>query len=210
MYQDVGAVIKAAMAEKSLSLRKLSELCKISPSTISRIINNKQSASIGHLQQFSRHLNIPIEQLFQAVGISVGDAEDKSSDFISSMIRGILQSFEIDLGNIISDIQKELRKYEGYAKTESGREVILRGFLFKINELNGEGIIIERFKAHYGIFIGKDTDPDARGVAGSALLYFIMAPDVIPDYAFPVGYLDDAIAVSLTAERLLNEFNISV
>jgi uncharacterized membrane protein YkvA (DUF1232 family) len=32
---------------------------------------------------------------------------------------------------------------------------------------------------------------------GSALLYFILPVDVIPDYIFPIGYLDDAIAVQL-------------
>jgi uncharacterized membrane protein YkvA (DUF1232 family) len=47
-------------------------------------------------------------------------------------------------------------------------------------------------------------------VIGSTLLYLILTPDVIPDYVFPIGYLDDAIAVSMTVDRLSNDFNITI
>ena len=33
-----------------------------------------------------------------------------------------------------------------------------------------------------------------RSIIGSALLYFILSTDIIPDYVFPFGYLDDTIA----------------
>ncbi len=33
---------------------------------------------------------------------------------------------------------------------------------------------------------------EERCILGSVLLYFVLATDVIPDYVFPIGYLDDA------------------
>ena len=39
-------------------------------------------------------------------------------------------------------------------------------------------------------------------VMGSVLIYFIISVDVIPDYTFPLGYLDDAIAVKLALNLL--------
>jgi len=34
---------------------------------------------------------------------------------------------------------------------------------------------------------------EEQAVLGSGLLYFISAVDIIPDYLFPIGYVDDAI-----------------
>jgi len=36
-----------------------------------------------------------------------------------------------------------------------------------------------------------------RLTAGSAVLYFLQAVDAIDDFIWPVGYLDDAVAVAL-------------
>ncbi|MEH7609111.1 DUF1232 domain-containing protein [Priestia megaterium] len=33
-------------------------------------------------------------------------------------------------------------------------------------------------------------------------MYFILPTDIIPDYVFPIGYLDDAIAVQLVMNQL--------
>ncbi|MEM5594999.1 YkvA family protein [Niallia circulans] len=37
---------------------------------------------------------------------------------------------------------------------------------------------------------------------GAALIYFIISVDVIPDYIFPIGYLDDAVAIKISAKLL--------
>ena len=42
-------------------------------------------------------------------------------------------------------------------------------------------------------------------VIGSALIYFIISVDIIPDYIFPIGYLDDAIAVKLVLNLFSNK-----
>nr|WP_275949849.1 DUF1232 domain-containing protein [Oceanobacillus jordanicus] len=40
---------------------------------------------------------------------------------------------------------------------------------------------------------------------GGALLYFVLTLDLIPDYLFPIGYIDDAIAVQLTVSMLAKQ-----
>lgn len=207
---ELGSIIKAAMTEQSMSLRKLSDLSGISSASISRILSNKQPASMHHLQVFSKQLNIPIEHLLQAVGIGVNEKMNTDSNIIMNMISDVLKSFDLELDDIISDIQKELKKYELYAKTSAGKEIILNNFVSKLNELNGAGAIINQMNALFELFRSKDIDPNAQAVIGSTLLYFIHMPDAIPDYAFPIGYLDDAIAVTLTVNRLSKEFHISL
>lgn len=163
-----------------------------------------------HLQQFSKYLDIPIEELLQAVGVEINKNPFSNSEFIINIIQEILKSYGIELDDVMIDIQRELKKYEQYAKAEAGKEVIHSGFYSKIKELNGEGIIIEQLKKLYDLFCSADIDPRAQPVIGSALLYLILTPDVIPDYVFPIGYLDDAIAVSMTVSRLSNDFNITL
>ncbi len=54
----------------------------------------------------------------------------------------------------------------------------------------------------YSQFSNEDTPSAERAVLGSALLYFILSTDIIPDYIFPIGYLDDAIAVQMVLNKL--------
>lgn len=200
----LGAVIKLSMAERSVSLRQLSKLTGIGAASISRIINNKQRANLGHLLKFSEHLNIPIEQLLSAIGIGGEGTGNINGDHF--LIQELLKSFDIDLRSLIDDIQKELKKYEQYAKTAEGKKIILNEYMSKIGEVNGSGIIIEHLQTLYRLFCSKDVEADEQAIIGSALLYFILSADVIPDYTFPIGYLDDAIAVNIVASRLPQYF----
>jgi len=199
---ELGRLIKTSIAGQSLSIRKLSKLTGISSSTLSRIINNKQAANMSHMKKISSKLGIPIEQLLLTVGI--GDSKQVSHDsyLILTMIRDILKAFEIDIDTITGDIKKELHKFEKYAKTEEGKKLICNDFKSKVDSSNGEGLIIEQLNLLYQRFCREDIDKDEQAVIGSALLYFILSADVIPDYVFPIGYIDDAIAVNLVARRL--------
>lgn len=205
---ELGQTLKSAMFEQSLSIRKLSKLTGICTASISRIINNKQPASIHHLQKFSKHLGIPIEQLLLAINIGSGEKIKDDSYFILNMIQDILKSYDMDLYSVIADIKKELNKYEQYANTEEGKNVILNEYMPKIKAVNGSSIITEQLNLLYKLFCSKDTEISEKAIIGSALLYFILSIDIIPDYVFPIGYLDDAIAVNLTVKRLPKYFNI--
>ena len=207
---DLETILKAEMRERSLSLRKMSGLCGISPSTLSRILANKQAASISHLQAFSKHLHIPLALLLKASGLDIEIAVnfDENSKIILNTIFSILKTFNINYERILPDILKELKKCEQYAKSSAGKEAIKNGFHSKLENLNGEGIIIDQIKKIYQLYISDETHPHIKPIAGSVLLYFIHTPDIIPDYAFPVGYLDDAIAVALTVQRLAEDYNV--
>lgn len=204
----LGDIIREAAAQQRYSMRKLSEICDISPSTVSRILNGKQPASMWHLQAFSKQLGIPIQQLLNAAGIETCDPGEKNAITINAIIADILKSYEIEISEVLDDIEIHLKKYEQYAKTAAGEKEILSEFNKKIENLNGEGIVIERLHKLYSLYCAKDTSAQAKAISGSAILYMILMQDVIPDYVFPLGYLDDAIAVMFTIKRLEDECDI--
>ena len=64
-------------------------------------------------------------------------------------------------------------------------------------------VFIEQLTDMYQQFCNETISKEERAVLGSALLYFILSTDIIPDYLFPIGYLDDAIAVELAKRNYL-------
>ena len=49
----------------------------------------------------------------------------------------------------------------------------------------------------YERFSLKKGTPKEIALVGGGLLYFILSLDLIPHYFFPIGYLDDAMAVQI-------------
>lgn len=187
-------------------MRKLGALTGIDTATISRIVNGKQKARLDHLQKFSEHLSVPIEKLFKAAGIDVEKETDESySDihaYVDSIKEVLISSRLLDHQYTLEHVRKELAKYEQYALTEEGHSIILDGFHTKVDGINGAGPFIDQLKNMYELYCEENSDLQKRSILGSALLYFIMSADIIPDYVFPFGYLDDAIAVQLVLHRL--------
>ncbi|MCS7458578.1 helix-turn-helix domain-containing protein [Paenibacillus doosanensis] len=208
MGQQLGEMLKALLKEKSLSMRKLSSLTGIDTATISRIINGKQRARLDHLQQFAAHLGISAQRLSQAAGLSfdIGQSQpERPSELHASVdsIRELLLSHNlVDSDFTTERVRKELGKYEQYALTEEGRRIIVEDFRSKVDSVNSAGPFIEQLRQMHALFCQSDLTSERRAVAGSALLYFILSADIIPDYVFPIGYLDDAIAVQMTLDRL--------
>jgi len=203
---NIGELIKVLMKKRSLTMRKLSELTGMDIATISRIVSGKQQPKLLHLKQFSNHLEISLEKL---VGTSNdplnGDPNENLSSYILSieaMMKIIGTSPLFDTKFTRDDIETELAKYEQYAQTEEGHRLICREFNEKLNQINAIGPFIEHLKQMYAQYCDDETSAADRFVLGSALLYFILSADVIPDYMFPIGYLDDAIAVQLVLNRL--------
>jgi uncharacterized membrane protein YkvA (DUF1232 family)/transcriptional regulator with XRE-family HTH domain len=202
----LGSLLKTALRERSLSMRKLSGLTGIDTATISRIASGKQPANVRHLQKIAHALNFPVIQLFSAAGLEI----DGSPPGSVSNIHAIMDDLENDLisSNLLNEqctverVEQELLKYEQYARTEEGQRMIREDFLGKVAQVSGAGPFIEQLKQMYQQFCRDDLAPEERAALGSALLYFILATDIIPDYVFPIGYLDDAIAVRLVLKRL--------
>lgn len=204
--QKLGQLIKTGLKEQALSMRKLSSLTGIDTSTISRIANNKQKAKPSHLQQMANHLKIPLITLMQAAGYEVEDKEKTpSSDMYSSIdtIQEVLISSKfLDPPVTIEQIQQELSKYEQFALTKEGQQKIVQEFEAKLEQVMGTGPFIMELKKMYKTYCEETNSIEKRTILGSVLLYFILSTDIIPDYVFPFGYLDDCLAVQIGLERL--------
>ncbi len=121
--------------------------------------------------------------------------------FLLDTVQDILNDFNINLYAVAMEISKELDKYEQYARTNEGKKIIYDDFTSKISSTNGVGTIIDKLNYLYNQFCSEGINADKQAIIGSGLLYFLLATDVIPDYLFPIGYLDDAIAVNIVIKR---------
>ncbi|MEK8131634.1 helix-turn-helix domain-containing protein [Paenibacillus filicis] len=200
----LGDVLKALLKERSLSMRKLAAITGIDTATISRIANGKQPASTEYLQMFAVALDVPVKRLLEATGLELSLGESRSDIHLSvESIQEILAASNLfDQHNTLQRIEQELEKYERYAQTEEGQRLILEGFETKIQQVDGMGPFITHLKEMYERFSAEPIQLRERAILGSALLYFILSADIIPDYVFPIGYLDDALAVKLALQRL--------
>ncbi|MFS2170127.1 DUF1232 domain-containing protein [Priestia megaterium] len=204
--QSLGLLLRSLLKENALSMRKLSSLTGIDTATISRIINGKQQANLRHLKEFAHYLNTPLEALIDPAGAASNTPENEVETGIHysiDKIQEILKSFNIvDTNFTIERVKQELTKYEQYAQTDEGHSMILDNFQSKIEQVGSVGTFIDQLKQMYLEYCNEETSAAKRSTLGSALLYFILPTDIIPDYVFPIGYLDDAIAVQLVMNQL--------
>jgi len=204
---NLGLLLKEFLKERSLSMRKFSELTGIDTATISRIINNKRNATPHHLEKFADCLGVPLITLFEAAGYPIEQRQEKSeSDIHTSVdaIQALLKSSNVyDDEFSVAQVEQKLESYGLFAQTEEGKNTIVKDFDEKIKNVGSVGPFINKLKELYERFLsGKGTLFELT-IIGSTLLYFIIPVDVLPDYLFPIGYLDDAIAVQLTTKTLL-------
>jgi uncharacterized membrane protein YkvA (DUF1232 family) len=204
----LGETLTSLLKKRSLSMRKLSASTGIDTATISRIVNGKQRPKPEHLEAFALHLEVPSAELFQAAGYGAAippAPQNQLYDIHSSInsIKEILQASNlIDHQFTAELVERELSKYEPYVLTEEGTQIIHNEFPGKVKSVNSAGPFIEELKRMYQLYCRDDITLEERAILGSGLLYFVSATDVIPDYVFPLGYLDDAIAVQIVLERL--------
>ncbi|MEH7108078.1 helix-turn-helix domain-containing protein [Bacillus sp. JJ1764] len=207
MNRNLGLFLKKVLHERSLSMRKLSELTEIDPATISRIINGKRKANIEHLQKIADKLGIPISELLDAAGYSNERKMNiPESDFFMSVdhIQQLLESSNLlDNDFSISSVEGQLAHYEQYVQTDEGKENILKSFKEKLKKIGSIGPFINQLQEMYEKFRFNKGTPRELVLLGSALVYFIVSVDVIPDYIFPVGYIDDAMAIQIVTRSLL-------
>ena len=194
-------LLRKLLKEHSLSMRKLSELTEIDTATISRIINGKRKANPEHLQKIADCLGVPITDLFIAAGYPIDQKREQPySDIHSSidMIQSVLESSELcNKTFTINRVEQQLANYQHYSQTEEGKEIVINGFEKKLMKVGSIGPFISQLKGMFERFRSRKGTPSDLAVMGGVLIYFIISVDVIPDYTFPVGYLDDAIAVKI-------------
>ena len=201
---NLSLLLKKLLKEQSFSLRKFSELTDIDPATLSRIINGKRKATPDHLQRFAESLGVPISEMFVAAGFPIQPEKSELQASIDN-IQGYLESSHPQFKKFTLDsLKQELVKYEQYSQTEEGKETILHQFQEKIQKVNSIGPFIDQLNDMYDNFRKNNGTALEIALIGSALLYFILPLDCIPDYIFPIGYLDDAIVVKLISHSLQN------
>ena len=206
---SLGLLLKDLLHERSLSMRKLSELTEIDTATISRISNGKRKATLHHLQKFADSLDVPMKELVEAAGYPIGQGQEKlQSDIHTSVdiIQGFLASSTLfDQKFSIDRVEQELVSYGKWTETIEGKDAIFSNFEKKLLKVDSIGPFISKLKELFERFCSGKGAPRELVSIGSALLYFIVTLDVIPDYIFPIGYLDDAIGVKLVVKSLSNK-----
>ncbi|MFO1444033.1 DUF1232 domain-containing protein [Bacillus sp. Bva_UNVM-123] len=196
---NLGSLLKKRLDERSLSMRKLSELTEIDKATISRIMSGKRKANIHHLQKFASCLEVPLSELLVSAGYAY-EKKQEDTDLHASVesIQNFLAASNMyDKKFTLESVELQLAKYEQYTQTEEGKEMILQQFDEKLKKVGSIGPFIRHLKQMYEDFCAKRGTCAQLAIIGGALIYFILPVDVLPDYLFPIGYLDDAIAVQL-------------
>lgn len=199
---SIGQLLRDVLDERSLSMRKLSELTDIDTATISRIVNDKRKATLDHLEKFATILEIPLARLLQAAGYPVESSQGMRSPYEETIQQLVDTSERLSADLSIEKVELQLADYEEYVQTNEGRKRILHDFDKKLKLAGGVGPFADQMKELFTRFKMQDVAKRDLAIIGSALLYFIIPVDVIPDYLFAVGYLDDAIAVQIASSVL--------
>lgn len=205
-YPNLGLLIKSILKERSLSLSKLSKLTEIDKSTLSRIVNNKQKPNINHLNKLATTLKIPLEDLLFYSGYNLKSKKQTQSFDINTNYEHIDDLLEfsnlIDNSTLEKNIKNQLNTYKQYIKTDEGKNILHKTFNEKLKLVDKSGIFIDTLKDMYDKFCCEDTPLNELILIGSALLYFIIPTDIIPDFIFPIGFLDDIIALKIVLNSL--------
>lgn len=202
MNQSFGTFLKLHIDQQQLSLRQLSTYTRIDKATISRLINGKRQPTMQHLHKFADALHIPYLELLAKAGYPVEQEEslDNISDLqieIGSMEKKLLESEEFKELFSMKKLQRILKDLRAYAATKKGQQLIHNQFENKLENIQGRGPFIDQLRQGFSLFTKQKTSNYQLLLIGSVLLYFIVPIDVIPDFLFPIGYIDDAIACQL-------------
>lgn len=202
---DLGSLIKGFMNEKQLSSGKLAELSGIHSSTISRIISGKRKANLNHLNKLAIGLGIPITTLLDTEEYTwrTEQKEESMTNVSEDRINGMLEAFDMSQYTFSEHrINEHLKAYETYCETDEGQRSIHRDFNMKLSTSSSVGPYIDQLKEMYNRYSAKKGSVKELSIMGSALLYFIITVDVIPDYVLPVGFLDDAFVVQSVLQSI--------
>ncbi len=186
-------------------MRQLATMTGINVGTISKMVTGKQRVNPEYLQRIAQTLSVSVDILFKAAGFDVETVRtheirrDASTNMMNELLEYLghnKQSFSP------SEIERELDKYEGYAKTVEGQDLIIEKYPEKRNQIVGSGTFVDDLDFMYERFVQEDISKEESAILGSGLLYFVLATDAIPDYVFPIGYVDDVLAMRITRKRL--------
>jgi len=190
-----GAKLNQLLKESKMSMRGLARETGIDASTISRLVNGKRQPTLEHLRLISASLHVPIAYFLE------GEEHLDSAGSVGEAMDHLLAENLVPM----QEIEERLEACRCDAETEAGRQTILEQFEQKLKEISGQGSFLERLKYFYNRFTERNGSKRELMLIGSVLLYFILPLDAMPDYLFPVGYIDDAIVAQIVSRKLIKE-----
>ena len=193
---STGEKLSQLLKKRNMSMRGLARKSGIDVATISRLISGKRQPTLDHLRLISANLQVPTAYFLESKEESL-DGTGSIGEAMDHLLAENLVPME--------DIQERLEDCRLVAETEAGRKTVTEKFESKLNEITGQGSFLERLKYFYNRYTERDGSKRELMLIGSVLLYFILPMDAIPDYLFPVGYIDDAIVAQIVSRQLIKE-----
>jgi transcriptional regulator with XRE-family HTH domain len=194
--------LRAGMREQHLSMRALARRAGVSHSALSRLLARRSRPTTRVVQAMATALGIPTEALVGAAAAGPGQSET---------VWGLLRDMGMDPAPaaLIGQVRADLARMREYAATDEGLALVRDAFERKLVAIGARGPVVERLRTLTQLYLQVGHAPEAaRIAAGSAALYFLHAMDAIDDFMWPIGYLDDAVAIALAdadVQRALGE-----
>ncbi|TWT26000.1 helix-turn-helix domain-containing protein [Planomicrobium sp. CPCC 101110] len=210
----LGSLLRDAMEQRNYSIRQLAELTSIDKATVSRIMNGKRKPTLQHLKKLSAALEIPFNDLVEAIDYEADTTASRkkhgkqshSGPIPAAEVELLQKSIQLHEPSITIDkLAAELETFEEYTKTHEGKSMVKDGFDAKVNHFGNVGTYIQQLKIWHRKFLLAEGSKKELAVMGGALLYFILPLDLLHDYIFAVGYLDDCLAIQLAGNKLENK-----
>lgn len=199
---ELGVQLRNLLKEKSISMRSLSKQTEIDTATISRIINGKRKANLNHLESFAKSLEVPVVDLIEAAGYRAETTKEEKRTGIDMELKytkKLLEAYEIEQERLtMENIEQELKVHQEYSQTEEGRKMIFTSFKEKLKKSGSANSFIQQLEEMYHRFRSQKGNKTEVALLGGALIYFILTIDMIPDYMFAIGFLDDVLVVKYT------------
>jgi uncharacterized membrane protein YkvA (DUF1232 family)/plasmid maintenance system antidote protein VapI len=187
--KSIGNLLRELIQSNKLSIRELSRRTAIDAAIISKIINGKRKVTVNHLKRFSEVLNVSHEELMRTAGFLDQNVLQQTEQHLEALCKQADPSFTAER------VRKQLADYEEVALTEGGKKIIEEKFDEKIQSVGNVGKLVNDLKTMFSKLQSGLATKQEIIIFGAALLYFINPIDVLPDYIFPFGYLDDTLAV---------------
>lgn len=186
------------LAMRSWSLRYFSERVSIDVATLSKIMNGKRTLTLQHAEKIATAFNCPMNDLLHAAGYPI----ERTSPYVQQITDEISKVTNMTETKWHDHLQTLVQTYEEESVTPSGEHQIASEFPQKMKSLHQKGTWLTTIQSFFEQFQQKERPTVELMILGGALLYFIAPVDLIPDYLFAIGYLDDALAIQLASQKL--------
>lgn len=207
----IGGFLQQKWMERDYTLRHFADLTGVDKATISRILNGKRKPTLDHLKVFAKVLETPLTDLLAAEEMTVNLPKAAKRSMQKKVeqkpemdeMKHMLELVKMQDGSITIDrISAELDHCAVFAETEEGHEMVEASFSSKVKHFGNAGSHLLLLKKWHKSYEQASGSKKELAIMGGALLYFIMPLDLLHDYLFAIGYLDDCLAIQLANSRL--------